>query len=229
MWWVWYRIRKRTGFLGVGVALFVPILLQLIAEVCFVLQIVLGVITFGGFLIILWVIFSPLGDEIPPLLNSLVKSKVAWGLWYTGDRISEGNYLEKSHSLKRILLLDPQGKHYAKHFQQTIDTPERAMQQIKNLTKQAKSKGIKVKWYHQEQYQSYILYDIREQEEPSSDKSWCVIESLQPHVLREGRPRSIIKMASNPTQYGILLNRYKKLWDNSREPTQEEYGEFNSG
>jgi len=179
-----------------------------------------------GLIVFFALLIKPLRNEIPPLEHSVKNSKVVWGLWFTGDKITEKGLVEKYHSIKRILLLDPKSDAFKRHLEKSIDTEERAGRQIRQLTKQAQENNLEVRWYFKEQESGITLYDSQEGNEPSSDKAWCVFEKHDVHVLREDRPRTISKnIKEGRKEYEILLNKYKEIWGDkySREPKHEEY------
>jgi hypothetical protein len=168
-----------------------------------------------GLGLLAWVFLKPVLGEVPPIDIAIKKSKVVWGLWFSGDRIYSNQLLEKYNSVKRILLVDPNTDVFRMVVEKSIETESIVENEIKRLTKQAMSKGIPVRWYRKFQVTALTLYD------PENNKAWCVLQELKPNVPREDRPLSKIK--GTDSQYKGVLARFQDIWDNySRVPTSSE-------
>jgi hypothetical protein len=193
-----------------------------------VVQILSVIFICVGFGIILWALLKPIPNEVPPLEYIIKRSKAVWGLWFMGDRITEQHLIEKYDSIKRILLLDPESEAFKESVRKSIDTEERARRQIRQLTGEAKRKKIEVRWYNEVQESGITLYDPQSGYEPTSVKAECVFEIHDLLVLRDDRPKRVIRKISDETEFNLLIAKYNDLWNcKSREPKSEEYGSLN--
>jgi len=222
MWKIKVKFSKHLPIIGISIAFIIPGIGLFLSGGC--MGVIMGWVFIAIGLIVFFVMLMwPLRNEIPPLDVSVRESKIVWGLWFTGDMITEQHLLEKYRSIKRVLLLDPTSDGFKEHIRKSINTEEKAGGQIKRFTRLAREGGVEVRWYSKEQEIGLMLCDPQEGSEPSSDKAWCVFEKHYPDVLREQRPRTMVRKANNDTQFNLLREMYEDIWNCAREPKPEEY------
>ncbi len=101
-------------------------------------------------------------------------------------------------------MLEPKTDVFKKIINPSIDLEERAEAQIRQLTRVAIEKGIGVRWYSCEQKYGITIYDSQESAKPNSDKAWCIYEQHDVLMLREDRPKSIVKKSCDTKQFSLI-------------------------
>lgn len=181
---------------------------------------------FVGLSYILWIILYPLHDEIPSPEYCYKKSKVIWGLWNTGADMRERGLIEKYHSkIKRILLMNPESDGFQENLELTSGNELLSKKEIIDLTKLANQKGIELRWYDKLQHNTITFYDYAEScgetPEPRSEKAWCVLRELKPHVPRKNRPMYKLMRKKDEQEFNHQLSTFNNIWENnSKEPSK---------
>lgn len=160
--------------------------------------------------------------EIPSREKAIKKSKVVWGCWFTGGEVEKSRLIEKTNSIKRILLLAPDSIQFKRHIEITPDTEENAKRVIISLTKQALNKDIEVRWYSDAYNQrSITIYN------PDSDKAWLTYQVAEENIARPNRVLYSIKKTDDEEEFKRQQKIYDDIW-NHKSTERKRREDFNA-
>lgn len=228
MWQIKKRFSQRPPIASISIAFLVSSIVWFFRGES--MSIVIGGILAGvGIIILIGIVCIPLKKEIPPIEVGVKKSRVVWGMWFTGSDVLQKDLIGKYDSIQRILLMQPDSPAFKRNIEITGESEKQAKDEILKLTKRAVDKGVDVRWYLEHIGIGLTLFDKTnvKLEQPFSNKAYCVVQLLIPNAPGNERPTYIGKNQTGKAGYFIgMLKKFNDIWDSnnlSRKPSKEEY------
>ncbi len=222
MWKVYLRIKERLSILGIWASIFAPGIGFILTGFCMVGYIFIAL----SLLLLLYVLLRPINNEIPPMEYSIKNSKEVWWLWFTGKRHLDRGLLCKD-SIKKILVLNPNSDSFIKNVGFREGDWERSRSDIIAITKEAKSKGISIKWYSEFQKISFTLYEPKGKGQVFSNKAYSVREMLELGIPPDSRRKYIsLNKGNGQIDFQDRVDSFNRIWDDKStiEPSERDYG-----
>lgn len=227
------RAKGRKWWLGFSPAL-------IIAGVS---AVVVGDILFGlvalaiAVLIPPFCLLRPSNDEIPSVRKSVESSKVAWGLWHTGDYVRAECQHIGMDKFKKMLLLEPtkRNKALTQVAEKAPNPINVEIEQIRATAQKALTDGVDVRWYWEEVHNTFTIWDDtpvavvvegENESQPRSDRAWMVVQVFTPTSSPRDRDRNRINnKAEQRDKFDGYFQQFNDIWNDpkrSRSITESE-------
>lgn len=158
--------------------------------------------------------------QIPTREEAVASCKVAWGLWYTGDRM-RGDKLLESKKFTKILLLNPSlynhgiEKHAKEVNPSKTNLPNELRQEINMTSVNAEINEIPYYYYSDAPSASFTIFDKKPVKnkkgefEPRSRNAWVCVQYLIPIVSRNERKLDMYKNIGDEKKlFDIYYNQF---------------------
>lgn len=159
-------------------------------------------------------LFSDRGElnQARSLSEQLAKASHVNAFWTTGAKaFDEGKEL---HRIKRLILPNPDGD-YLECYRASYESATDLGNSIRRVTKNAKSRGILVKWYDDFIGYSLMIGDA------DMNHGWVQIEMAFPCMPKGDHPSITIEKAAYPKIIANLALMFDRLWDSSKPPVDK--------
>lgn len=156
-------------------------------------------------------------DRESPLADKMERTVRIDAIWLTG--IKSIVEIESVSNVDRLLLPDP-GSNSLKYFQSTLDDVHDLSGEIRRASKQAKTKGIKVRWLSE-----FVGYSLTIGN-PKSKNAWVHIEMGLPVLHGSRHPSFEFRKPKHASTVDDIIKMFDSLWENdslSREPEDTEF------
>lgn len=152
-------------------------------------------------------------SKLRTVQDQLQSAHVVWALWNTGTRA----YVEdatRTGTLKKLLLPDPEDPSLPAFADSDGTSIAGIKTNIYDLTRDAKARGIEVRWLSGPPGNTMMIGD------PDAAESWIHLECFQAGVPSIRRPSFRIRRRQFQRLYDALLEGYRNLWTRSQEPPE---------
>jgi len=156
-------------------------------------------------------------DRESPLADKMERTARIDAIWLTG--IKSIVEIESVSNVDRLLLPDP-GSNSLKYFQSTLDDVHDLSGEIRRASKQAKTKGIQVRWLSE-----FVGYSLTIGN-PKSKNAWVHIEMALPVLHGSRHPSFEFRKPKHASTVDDIIKMFDSLWENdslSREPEDTEF------
>lgn len=156
-------------------------------------------------------------DRESPLADKMERTVRIDAIWLTG--IKSIVEIESVSNVDRLLLPDP-GSNSLKYFQSTLDDVHDLSGEIRRASKQAKTKGIQVRWLSE-----FVGYSLMIGN-PKSKNAWVHIEMALPVLHGARHPSFEFRKPKHTSTVDDIIKMFDSLWENdslSREPKDTDF------
>lgn len=156
-------------------------------------------------------------DRESPLADKMERTVRIDAIWLTG--IKSIVEIESVSNVDRLLLPDP-GSNSLKYFQSTLDDVHDLSGEIRRASKQAKTKGIQVRWLSE-----FVGYSLMIGN-PKSKNAWVHIEMALPVLHGARHPSFEFRKPKHTSTVDDIIKMFDSLWENdslSREPKDKDF------
>ena len=157
-------------------------------------------------------------DRESPLADKMDKVERMDAIWLTG--IKSMVEMESVSKVDRLLLPDPESASL-KYFYSTLDDVHDLSGEIRRASKQAKTKGIQVRWLAE-----FVGYSLTIGN-PNSEHTWVHIEMALPILHGNRHPSFEFRKPKHTPTIDDIIKMFDGLWKSdslSRAPTDAELG-----
>ena len=139
------------------------------------------------------------------ILSELQNAKEAWAAWFTGISFTNRELFGKTPSLKRVILLHPEGQFLTQFAATFLRDPSDVAKDIRITSKRARKSNVEVRWFDGA-LTNMLLVDPEQ-------KGRVRIDSTIP--LSGERPSYVVSQHDAADLYAELVKKYKELWEQS--------------
>lgn len=165
---------------------------------------------------------------VPSRRKALESTKVAWGLWHTGQRM-RAEKLISAKSLQRILLLNPESNESIDEVARRVGGElrkerERLIQEINDTIAEALANQKAPRLYAKHRESSLTIYDSTPIKDangdliPNSDNAWIYLEILVPNVgIDQWKDEIIYNKGKDKQRFMGYFKEYEAIWNDSKQ------------